>query len=96
MKASILLIALALTACATSKTKLTEGGKEVQMLENRPGQECAVVGKVIGENAQGSRDLARNHARNLAAKMDANALFIDEEVPNGAKVRIFATAYQCE
>jgi hypothetical protein len=55
-----------------------------------------VVGKVVGENDQGSVDLARNHARNLGAKLGANGLFIDQEVPNGASVKVYATAYQCE
>jgi hypothetical protein len=85
-----------LIACSAGQTKLSDEAKELQLFPNKPGAECAVVGKVVGENGQGSVDLARNHARNLAAKLGANGMFIDEEVPNGAKMRVFATAYQCE
>lgn len=71
-------------------------GKEVQLLANKPGDECSVVGKVLGESEQGSPEMARNHARNLAAKVKGNALFINQEVPNGAKIQVFGTAYHCE
>lgn len=96
MKVLLLAITLTLVACAASKEKLSDGGKEVQTFANAPGQECSVVGKVVGENTQGSADLARNHARNLAAKLGANGIFINQEVPNGGVIRVFATAYQCE
>ena len=85
-----------LSACSSAPGVLTDDGKEVQILDNKPGNECNVVGKVVGENDQGSPELARNHARNLAGKLRANALFINQEVPNGAKLQVFATAYQCE
>lgn len=96
MKVLLLLSTLVLVSCGTSKTKLTDDGKEVQMFANKPGQECSVVGKVVGENSQGSPDLARNHARNLAGKLGANGMFINQEVPNGGVIRVFATAYHCE
>ncbi len=98
MKSPLALIAatLILAACATSRRELTEDGEKVEVYANRPGSECAVVGKVTGMNDQGSRDLARNHARNLAGKMGANGIFINQEVPNGAKIQVFATAYKCE
>lgn len=96
MKVLLLLSTLILVSCGTSKTKLTDNGKEVQMFANKPGQECSVVGKVVGENSQGSPDLARNHARNLAGKLGANGIFINQEVPNGGVIRVYATAYQCE
>ena len=93
--ATIALI-FAASACSTSKTTLTDSGKEVQLFPNKPGQECNVVGKVVGENEQGSPDLARNHARNLAGKLKANGIFINQEVPNGGVIKVYATAYQCE
>lgn len=96
MKSLLYVSMFILVACAASKTKLTEQGKEVQMFANPPGSECSVVGKVVGENSQGSPDLARNHARNLAAKQGATGIFINQEVPNGGTIRVFATAYQCE
>ena len=85
-----------LSACSSSPGVLSDEAKEVQVLPNKPGEECNVVGKVMGENAQGSVELARNHARNLAAKLKANGIFINQEVPNGSKIQVFATAYQCE
>ncbi len=91
--ASTLILA---AACSSSPGVLTDDGKEVQTLDNRPGTECNVVGKVMGENAQGSPELARNHARNLTAKLNGNSMFINQEVPNGAKIQVFATAYSCE
>jgi hypothetical protein len=90
------IFALAFLAACASSGKLSEAAKEMQLFPNKPGAECSVVGKVVGENDQGSVDLARNHARNLGAKLGANGLFIDQEVPNGASVKVYATAYQCE
>ena len=97
MKVVLFLSALSLlSACSSSPGVLSDDGKEVQVLANKPGDECNVVGKVVGENEQGSPELARNHARNLAAQMNGTAIFINQEVPNGAKIQVFATAYQCE
>lgn len=95
-KLILLVVLMSLAACSSNPAALSDDGKEVQVLDSKPGTECSVVGKVVGENGQGSADLARNHARNLAGKLRANALFITQEVPNGQKVQIFATAYQCE
>jgi hypothetical protein len=91
--AALLVIA---QACGSAPGVLTDSGKEVQTLDNKPGSECSVVGKVVGENEQGSPEMARNHARNLSAKLNGNAMFINQEVPNGGKIQVFATAYQCE
>lgn len=85
-----------LAACSSNPGGLSDDAKDVAVLEAKPGPECHVMGKVVGENEQGSADLARNHARNLAARLRANALFITQEVPNGQKVQVFATVYQCE
>jgi len=87
---------ITLVGCSTSPSILTEGGKEVQVFNSKPGNECSVVGKVVGDNDKGSMDLARNHARNLAANMKANAIHITQEVPNGQKAQVFATAFYCE
>ncbi len=94
MKSIFFLVVLA--ACASNPATLSEQGREVQVLASKPATECTVMGKVVGENQQGSADLARNHARNLAAKLRANAIFITQEVPNGQTTQVFATAYQCE
>ncbi len=97
MKVVLLMSTLSLlSACSSAPGVLSDEAKEVQVLANKPGEECHVVGKVVGENEQGSPELARNHARNLAANLRANGIFINQEVPNGAKIQVFATAYQCE
>ncbi|MBY0516825.1 MAG: DUF4156 domain-containing protein [Bacteriovoracaceae bacterium] len=96
MKFIVMFLLVVLTACSSSPGNLTDLGKEVQILDSKPGSECSVVGKVVGENEQGSIDLARNHARNLGGKLKANSIFINQEVPNGQKYQVFATAYQCE
>lgn len=95
MNKIIFLSLSALMACSVSKTKLTSDGEKVEILLNKPKEECSVVEKIIGMNEQGSVELARNHVRNLAAKADANAVYIEQEIPNGGVVKIFATAYSC-
>lgn len=90
------LIFLLLAACSTSKTKLSNGAKEVRVLEHSKGHGCAVMDKITGTNSKGSEDLAQNHVKNLAAKAGANAVHFDETIQNGAEIMIHATIYQCE
>ena len=92
----LFIFVLLLASCGTSTTKLTSKGKDVEILSAQPKSECSMVGKVVGENLEGSVELARNHARNLAAALGATALWIEQEVPNGNKVKVHASAYQCE
>jgi hypothetical protein len=91
----VTLLALIVVGCTVSKTKLTSKGQAIEVLDNKPGKDCFVVAKVVGENDEGSVDLARNHARNLAAKLEADSIFIDQEVPNGNNMNVYATAYTC-
>jgi hypothetical protein len=84
------------TACATSKTKLTDQAKEIRVLEHAKGHGCAVMDKITGSNDKGSEDLAQNHVKNLAAKAGANAVHFDETVQNGSEIKIKATIYKCE
>lgn len=90
---SFFLILLA-AACSTSKTKLTEGGKKVKVI-GRPGKQCDIVRKIVGENDEGSPGLAKNHARNLAAKDGADAIVFNQVVSNGKEYTVHATAYDC-
>lgn len=92
----LIVLLLIVTSCSTSKTKLDSRGKEVEVLSTKPGSGCSVVNKVVGENDNGSVDLARNHARNLAGKAGGNAITFDEEIMNGQKWRVHATAYECK
>ncbi len=96
MKHLILISLLVLTSCAVSKTKLSDDGERVKVLNTKPKKGCNAVKKVVGENDEGVEDLAINHARNLAAKEDANTIYIEDKVNVSMKWRIYATAYICK
>ena len=92
----LFILGLVLASCGTSKTKLSSKAKDVEILTHQPKGECSMVAKVVGVNKQGSAELARNHARNLAAQAGGNAIWIEQEVPNGSDVKVHASAYECE
>lgn len=88
---------LLLVGCAVSKTKLSSGGKQVRILKSKSSaKDCNVIDRVQGMNDKGSEQLATNHARNLLAKMDANAILVNDIIPNGSKIVVTATGYFCE
>lgn len=89
------LILAMLVSCAVSKTKLSDDGKKVKVLGQKNNPDCQVIDKVVGENEKGLDELAKNHARNLAAELDGDSLFFDELVSNGNIVKAHATVYQC-
>ncbi len=95
MKNLTFLFILTLTSCAVSKTKLSDDGQKVKVVSTKPTKGCSAVKKVVGENDEGVEDLAINHARNLAAKEDANKIYIEDRVNVSMKWRIYATAYIC-
>ncbi len=84
-----------LVACSSRSEQLSEKAKEIEVHKTRPAQ-CRVIGKVEGKNGQGSKELALNDALNQAAEKGANGLFVNQEVPNGNNVSLYATAYDCE
>ena len=87
---------LTLLGCGgVSKTTLTPGGERIEIMHQRPYESCNVVGKFVGENDEGSVELARNHVRNLAARGGADAIIFDEEIRNGHQWRVHATGYKC-
>jgi membrane-bound ClpP family serine protease len=90
----LVLISL-LMACSSPSVKLTEKAKEIEVHDTKPTQ-CRVIAKVEGTTDEGSRELALNRALNEAAEKGANALFINQEVPNGNKIDVYATAYDCK
>ena len=53
MKHLILISLLALTSCAVSKTKLSDDGERVKVLNTKPKKGCNAVKKVVGENDEG-------------------------------------------
>lgn len=87
-------MAMIIASCSVSKTKLT-AGKNVKVMPTKKSN-CEVVTKVIGINDNGSLDLAKNHARNLAGDQGANAITFDEEFRNGKEWKVHSTAYLCE
>ena len=90
-----LLVLASLVSCSTSKTKLSETAKSVRILKSKKASGCSVMDSVKGVNEKGQQELAKNHARNLAAKIGGNAIYIDKIVPNGYDVEVFATVYEC-
>lgn len=87
---------LVLASCGTSSPQLSSGGEQVKILLNKKESGCKVLDKVVGENDQGSQDLAENNARNLAGKVKANAIYFDEVVATGSNIKVYGTAYWCQ
>ncbi|MBD64933.1 MAG: hypothetical protein CME62_06980 [Halobacteriovoraceae bacterium] len=98
MQKLILLSALfsLIVSCAVSKTKLSDEGREVKILPDKNNPNCHVVDTLVAENEQGSDELARNYARNLAADKGGDALLINQVVSNGKKIRVYGTVYHCD
>lgn len=84
-----------ITACSSSATQLTDEAKGIEVMTNKPSG-CNVVGKVMGVDDVGSKELALNRALNSAAKLGATALHVNQEVPNGKKMVVYGTAYKCD
>lgn len=83
-------------SCSTPMTKLTEAGAKIEVIDNYKKKQCDVVDKVVGINDKGSKELARNHARNLAAEVGGDSIVFDETIQNGYEFKIHATVYRCE
>lgn len=94
MKVSILILLSFLAACSTSH-QLNSESKKIEIYTQAP-KDCVVVGKVVGIHDEGSIDLARNQAINKANKLGANGVIVNQEIPNGSKMEVFATAYKCD
>jgi hypothetical protein len=89
------LILFALVACASGPTEqLTKKAQNLEVYAAKPNG-CKVVGKVVGLNENGSTELATNDAVNKAADLGATGVFVNQEVPNGNKRAVHATAYDC-
>lgn len=86
---------LLLAACSSNPAQLTDKAKNLEVFALKP-QDCRVVGKVVGIDKSGSKDIALNRALNEAAELKATGVFVNQEVPNGNTMKIFATAYQCD
>ncbi len=91
----LILISLTIACASKPSYELSKEAKELEVFVNKP-QNCNVVGKVVGNNQQGSKELAVNDALNQAAKLNATGLHVNQEVPNGNNMTVYATAYKCE
>lgn len=99
MKHIVLIASLIFLAasCGAPKVRLSSKGEKVEVLKRKPDSgDCSVIGKVVGENEEGSADLAQNHARNLVGNKGGNAITFDEEVNNGSHFKIYSTGYKCK
>ncbi len=94
MKVMFFLLLTLMVGCSTSH-QLNENSKKIEVYSSKP-QDCVVVGKVKGVHKEGSMDMARNQAMNKASDLGANGVVIDQEIPNGMKNEVFATAYKCD
>jgi hypothetical protein len=84
------------TSCAVSEKKLSKDGLKIRVLSQKSETDCNVIERVIGKNENGSDELAKNHAKNLAASIDGNAIFFNDMVSNGNAIEAHATVYNCK
>ena len=90
-----LILAITVAACSSGPVQLTEKAKNLEVYATKPA-DCRVMGKVVGEDKMGSKELALNHALNQAAALNSTGIFVNQEVPNGKVMNVFATAYNCD
>lgn len=91
---SPVILLLSLYSCGTSHT-LSDEASNINVAKNRP-KNCSVVGKFKGTHKEGSVELARNQARNMASKKGATDSYFDEEINNGSSWVVHATGFMCK
>lgn len=84
-----------LISCSSQPAQLTDKARDLEIYTTKPAN-CRVVGRVVGVDKTGSKELATNQAMNLAANLNASGIFVNQEVPNGSVMNVHATAYQCD
>lgn len=82
-----------LFGCATGH-QLTPEAQNIEVVKSKP-HGCVAVAKVKGIHKEGSLDLAKNMARNLAAKKGATKVYFSETYSNGSTWTAIAEAFQC-
>lgn len=90
----VLLLAF-VAACSSNKHQLSDRARDLEVYANKPAN-CTALERVVGIHEKGSKDLALNHALNQAADQGATGVYVNEEVPNGNKMAVHATAYKCD
>lgn len=89
------LIALLFVVSCSTGNQLSSKAKNLEVFATKP-TDCRVAGRVVGVDKTGSKELALNHALNQAADLNAQGIFVNQEVPNGSVMNVHATAYQCD
>ncbi len=90
------LVALLIIAgCSQAPVQLDPKAGEIEVVVHKPNG-CKTVGKVVGEDETGSKEMALNSALNKAAALGATSLHVNQEVPNGKLMVVHATAYKCD
>jgi hypothetical protein len=89
-----LLLMIITASCASKPVQLTEKAQSLEVYGTKP-VDCRVMGRLVGVNKEGSKELALNHALNQAAKLEATGVYVNQEVPNGSLMNVHVTAYQC-
>lgn len=82
------------SACSSGPHQLSNKAKELEVYSTKP-NDCRVVGRVLGKDENGSKELALNHALNQAADLKASGIYVNQEVPNGRVMEVHATAHDC-
>lgn len=90
---AVLLSLLTLASCSTPHT-LTSEGQKVNVAKTKQ-KSCSVIGKFVGKHEEGSVELARNQAVNMAAEKGATDVYFDEEVNNAKVWTVHAIGYMC-
>jgi hypothetical protein len=84
-----------LLGCSQMGVDLSKEAQEIEVLGHRP-EGCRAIGKFIGKDDSGTKELALNSALNDAAKNEATAVVVNQEIPNGKEIVVHVTGYKCD
>lgn len=90
-----LMMLFVLASCASKPEQMTEKARNLEIYPRKP-EGCSMVGKLVGKDEMGSREMATNKIMNQAEKFGATGVVIDQEVPNGKIMMVYASAYKCD
>lgn len=96
MKSTIsILILSGLFSCASNPNLLSDQARQVIVYTHPSQHNCEVIGRFTGSNDEGLLELARNQAKNSAAKKGANGIIFDDEIKNGPNWTVNAVGLKC-
>jgi hypothetical protein len=101
IRATVLVLTLALSACATATLQLTGAGKVVRVITADPPARCEEIGGVTGfSNAftENPVENAKTQLRNQAAEQGATVVRLETMTknPRYGSVTVTGTAYNCD